>query len=88
MDELIAQAEVGEEARKFLESDLYKVLVGIAGQQVEDALGHLKSADPNDPVLIRKLQHEIKLFDSFEAWLRELVIEGDNAISIYRQRSQ
>lgn len=85
-DELIAQAEIGEEARKFIGSDLYKCMVGIASQHADENLIELERVDPDDSKKIRKLQDEIRHFRSFEKWLKELIDEGDNAISVFRQQ--
>jgi hypothetical protein len=88
-DELIAEAELGEEARKFLESDLGKCLIGMANQEVEAALIELETVQPNDVEAIRRLQNQAKLGRQFEQWLRELVVRGNNAITIFKhQRSQ
>lgn len=82
--ELIAAAELGEEARKFLESDLCRCILGMAAQQIAAAQEALENVDPSDTKKIIALQNEAKLGRQFEDWLRELVSEGDNAIAVFR----
>lgn len=83
-DVLIAQAELGEEARRFLESDLCKCMLGMAEQQVMAAQEELSDVDPSNTEKIRTLQNQVKLGRQFEEWLNELVSEGDNAIAVFR----
>lgn len=83
MDELIAAAELGEEARKFLQSDLYRCITGMAEQEVRKAQEALAEVDPEDAKAVRALQQQIKLFQTFESWLIELVSEGNNALTTY-----
>ena len=85
-DELIAQAELGEEARKFLESDLGKVLLGLAQQQVDAALDDLGKVSPTDVEKIRDLQSQVKVGRWFGQWLKELLSDGENAIQTYQQQ--
>lgn len=84
LDELIATAELGEEARNFLESDLGKCLLGIAKQQVLAAQEDLEIVDPTETEQIRKLQNKAQLGRQFEQWLRELLHDGESAMQIYK----
>jgi hypothetical protein len=84
-DELIAQALIGDEARKFLESDLGKCLIGMANQEAEVALEALSKVNPTDVQAIERLQNRIWLARHFEAFVRELMQEGDNALARWRQ---
>jgi hypothetical protein len=86
-EELIAQAEVGEEAKKFLESDLGKILVGLATQEADLAREKLETVDPKDEAKIRELQFQIKFGRSFERWLNDLVSDGDNAFQTLQHQS-
>lgn len=88
LDALIADAEMGEQAKKFLASELGEVLVGIARKQVEAAQIALADVDPTDPRAIMRLQNEIKFGTCFEQWLVELVHNGENAMSIYMSQKQ
>lgn len=86
--QLIAQAELGEATRKFLESELGKCLIGMAAQEVEAAQEALETVDPSDTIAINRLQLQAKMGRNFKAWLVELVTEGDNAISVFQQQTR
>lgn len=87
-DELIAQAEIGEEARRFVASDLGKTLMGLAEQQALSALEDLAHADPADTEAIRKLQNKVRLGRDFAGWLLELIQDGDNAMEIFKDATK
>jgi hypothetical protein len=84
-DELIAEAELGDEAKRFLESDLWRCLNGMAEQEVAIAREALESVDPTDAAKIRELQNHAKLFRTFETWVKELLHRGNNALEIFKQ---
>ena len=86
IDELIASAEIGDQARKFLESDLGKCVLGMARQQIEGAWLDLENVDPTQTEKIRALQNKAQLGRQFEQWLKELLQEGENAMNIYQSR--
>lgn len=85
---MVAEAEIGEQARKFVESDLGKVIIGMARQDAEKALAKLEDVDPNKPLEIAAHQSEIKVARKFEQYLSELITRGDNALEIFRHESQ
>lgn len=85
VESLIAQAEIGEEARKFMTSDLYRVMVGFANQEAEDSAIALSMADPTDPQAIMKLQNQVRFGKQFQQWLNELISEADNAITALQE---
>ena len=85
---LIAAAELGEQARAFLDSDLGKVLIGMAMQEVEAAQQGLETVNPADTMAINRLQLQAKMGRNFKAWLVELMTEGESAISVYSQRDK
>lgn len=87
-DELIATAELGEEARKFLESDLGKCLIGMARQEVQAAREKLGDIDPGDMKGIEALQNHVKVGIWFEDWLNELLSRGENALSVFKQSQE
>ena len=60
-DELIAAAELGEQARKFLESDLGRMLVGLADQEADLAQEALAVVSPTDTGKITELQNQVKV---------------------------
>ena len=88
LDLLIAEAEIGEEAKRFLDSDLGKAVMGIAAQNVEAARISLGEVNPDDKKLILTLQNEIKLGNRFRQYVVELFQSGEAAKNIYRQQTQ
>ena len=88
LQELIAAAELGEEARQFIESDLGKCVLGIAKQQIDAAQADLETVDPVDVEKIRALQNQAKLGRQFEQWLVELLQDGQNAMQIYKSEKE
>lgn len=86
LDHLIAEAEIGEAARKFLESDLGKTLLGIAEQDAREAEIALGEVDPDDRKSIVALQNKIKLCKFFGQWLAELISRGNDAVNVYAQQ--
>lgn len=87
-DELIAEAEIGEEARKFLEGDLGKCLLGMAQQEIAVAQEKLEIVDPKDEKSITALQNHAKVGRWFEQWLMELVDRGNAAMQVYKQSQE
>lgn len=85
LDELIAEAEIGEEARNFKESDLYRCLIGIAEQEVQAAQDSLLTVDPTDEKAIRQLQYEAWRGQAFKTWIDELIARGTEALNQYVQ---
>lgn len=88
LDVLIAEAEVGEEAKRFLDSDLGKAVMGIAAQNVELARIALGEIDPDDKKLILTLQNEIKNGLRFKQYVVDLFQSGEQAKEIYKQQRQ
>jgi hypothetical protein len=84
IDELVASAELGEESRLFLESDLGKCILGLANQQVMAAQLDLEIVSPLETEKIRQLQNQARLGRQFEQWLRELLHDGENAMQIFK----
>lgn len=79
---------MGDEARKFVESDLGKCLVGMARQEVTAAQEELLSADPTDTKAITKLQNKAAMGRMFEQWLCELITRGENALAMWQQENK
>ena len=88
LDVLIAEAEVGEEAKRFMDSDLGKAVMGIAAQNVELARIALGEVDPEDKKLIQTLQNEIKQGTRFRQYVIDLFQSGEQALAVYKQQSQ
>jgi fumarate hydratase class II len=85
-DELVAAAELGDEAKRFLESDLGRCILGIAKQEAELANDKYKAVDPEDAKAIRAIQNEVWRAESFEQWLLELFSRGENALQAFIQQ--
>lgn len=86
-DDLIDAAELGEEAKKFVESDLGKSLFARAEQATLDALEKLSRCDPTDVKTISALQNKAALGRQFPEWLNEIIHIGDEALAIWRQQN-
>jgi hypothetical protein len=82
VETLGAEAILGDEADKFMRSDLGKIVLGLAAQEAELAVEKLKTVDPANYKAIQALQNEVWRAESVERWLRELIIEGDQALKI------
>ena len=88
MEDLIAAAELGEEARAFLESDLGKCLLGMAQQEVAMAQEALEKVDPVKVLEITKLQNHARVGRWFEQWLYELLDKGESALEVFKQQQE
>lgn len=87
-DELIAEALIGDEAKRFLESDLGQVILGMAQQEVDAAVEKLKAVDPTDAKVIREIQNEVWRAEQFKGWLTELFHKGEAALQAFKQQSE
>jgi len=85
MDDLAETAELGEEARAFLNGNLYARLAGLANEQRQAAVEALEDVDPFDHKKVSALQEQARFGRAFEGWLRQIVAEGDAAIDQYRR---
>ena len=90
LDELSAEAEIGDAAKVFMESELGRTILGIAEQEAETARLGLETVDPENKKEITKLQNQAALGRMFKQWLVELFDKGNVALEIYRhdQRKQ
>jgi len=87
-EDLIAEAELGEEARQFLESDLGKCLMGMADQEAILAQEALGEVDPHNTIEIQRLQNHIKVSKWFRQWLYELLDKGESALEVFKHGSK
>ena len=87
-EELIAAAELGEEARNFLAGDLGKYLLGMAEQEVLAAQEDLEGVNPEDTKAVRDLQMKARFGRKFKEWLLGLVQDGDEALHVWQQKQQ
>lgn len=86
--ELIAEAELGEQAEAFMESDLGRYFVGCCDQEIESAQERLKVADPENARVIRQLQNDIWRAESAKRWFAELIAAGKTAIEVLRDEQE
>ena len=82
---LAAHGLIGDEARQFKESDLYRCLVGMAEQEALAAQEDMLLVDPTDVQKIRELQNAAWRAQKFVAWLDELIAKGDEALIQWTQ---
>lgn len=76
---LWAEAQLGEEARDFFNSDLGRYMVGCAKQDLEAAHSKLAKTLPFRWRRIQELQNEIRMPSMFLLYLRDLIIRGKAA---------
>ena len=81
-DELQAEMVIGDDARRFLESELGRTILGMADQEKTGALLGLAQVDASDAAKIRELQNVIWRADAFAGWLAELIQRGQDAENI------
>jgi len=87
-DALIAEAVLGDEAKKFLEGDLGRYMKGVADQEVEEAIIDLQDTDPSDTKKVWEIKNRIWRARNFSTWLIELVQRGEEALRVYQQQKQ
>jgi hypothetical protein len=85
---LMAEAILGDDAEKFLKTDLGKYLIESAEQETTEALHILKTVDPNDKVKITELQNKIWRAESFKDWLVGLINAGSDARNILQSKQE
>tara|TARA_R110000868_G_scaffold59652_4_gene183084 strand:- start:1187 stop:1459 length:273 start_codon:yes stop_codon:yes gene_type:complete len=86
-DELIDAAELGEEAKRFKQSDLYKSLIGFAQQETMAALDELSRCEPTDTKKIMELQNQAAIGRKFPDWINEIIHLGDEALEVWKQQN-
>lgn len=87
-NELEAEAVMGDEAKRFLDGDLGKILKGIAEQEVKAAILEFEEVDLTNDKKIRDLQNRIWRASRFTGWLEELVERGEEALRALQQQKQ
>ena len=78
-DEIRRRVTLGAEVEHFLNTSIGKYLIERAEDQVESATEDLKTADAENPRLIRELQHKIAIGDSIQRWLAAAITDGYEA---------
>lgn len=82
---LFAQADLGEQAREFLTTDLGKYLAGCAEQQINDCSRELLKVCPTNTDKIQLLQSKAQTASNFLVWINEAIDMGSVA---YQQITQ
>jgi len=75
-DPLFARAMLGQEAERFIKGPVGRHVIARAEKQIEQAYQALSVADPEDPKLIRDLQHKISVARAVPHWLALAVQDG------------
>ena len=88
LGELIAEAEIGNEARKFMETDLGRCIIGMAKQDAAVAEKALSKVSPKEEDKIRELQNKVWLGEKFEEYVVELFNRGEAALEVYRHETK
>ena len=83
-----AVALIGDEAERFLKTDLGRTMLGLAQQEAELAYDALKSVSASDTEKIRELQAKIWRAETFETWLRELISDAEQSLRILQHQDE
>lgn len=83
LTQIQAQIAFGLDVQAFMASTIGRYLTAKANADIEAATDALKTANPEDPVVIRKLQNEVKCAENFLLWMGEAVTEGENSQRTY-----
>lgn len=81
-DELFETAVFGREVENFLNTRIGKYLVGRAEVQAEAATERLKRTPAWRKRRITDLQNEIWKAESFQQWLADAVMDGQQALNL------
>ena len=76
---LVAEVDLGNQARDFLRSDLGRHLMGCLNQEIILAQEELASVWPWRKRRIQQLQNRIWRSQFFLSWLRDLILSGKSA---------
>lgn len=76
---LIAEFDIGSQARQFLSGDLGKLIAGRSEIEVRAATAELRTVDPTDVKKIRELQNKADQAERALKWLVEAVVRADQA---------
>ena len=88
IDPLIFEAELGEEARDFVKSQLGIFIIEQCKQDRQIALEKLADVDPEDLSATRNAINEVKLAERFEQKLVQIIQQGDSALAAWKQQEQ
>ena len=75
----LAEYDLGEQCKKFLETDVGLYLKGVAEQDVRVCADALLMVDPTDVETIRKIQFKAHTAQNFLTWLDDAISNGRTA---------
>ena len=78
---LVAEVDLGNQAKDFLSSDLGRHLIGCLKQEIVDAQESLAATSPWRFFKVQELQNRIWGSKFMLSWLRELLVAGKTAQS-------
>jgi hypothetical protein len=82
-DEVLETAVFGVEVERFLSEDrIGRAIVKRAREDMEAAQAELVEVNPGDPSAVRAAQFKYKVAASVIGWLRDIIVEGQNARQI------
>mgnify|MGYP001615720246 FL=1 len=87
-DDLKAVAELGEDAKVFLESDLGKSLLAAAEADALEAMEHLGATAPDDTKEIVRWQIELKAARKVREKIEQFIGLGDEALSQWSMKNE
>lgn len=76
---LVAEVDLGEQAKEFARSDLGRHFIGVAMQEIASAQTALATTSPWRFWKVQELQNRIWRANFLLSWIRELVISGRSA---------
>jgi hypothetical protein len=86
VDEVVAEALIGDEAKKFVESDLGRCVLGMAKQDLDEAKEKL--IDATEEKEQEELRLKAMLARRFPDYLSELITRGEQALEVWKHESQ
>ena len=78
---LQAEAIIGIDADRLVNSEIGQVMIGIAKHEAAQAIEALLEADPNDAAKGAFLRAEVRRHRQFESYLRNLYVRGKQAMT-------
>lgn len=76
---LIAEIDLGVQAREFVNSDLGRYIIGCAQQEIADAQDKLERISPWRRRRIQEVQNQAWRARTLLAWIRSLLVSGKAA---------
>lgn len=81
-DPVVQTAVLGKQAEDFLGSDLGKYLIKRAEQEASEAIDGLRAVEFYNGDKIREFQAKLWRAESFQQWLGNAIVEGQEALKM------